>query len=243
MSYSIVGNTGAKLQKRETQFDPEAGYTDIEIWTGPKEAIQGKFNLMSGAGWRCVMSHTGPCWTMTAQIGGTGAIEVWELASEWAVIDIRQSPYLGTLAVDFITLNLWFESIREDMKKRVMISYADVGKRYMAKLMARGEESFRQSRQVLRRRLCNPRDYSAVFPISSPDAVYTTSMLIETFSPPSYITNRLRSNPSTKPEDTNWGWLAQTESSTVTLQSNKIEEVNEWAFAAWPAPGIYNFIS
>ena len=180
MSYSIVGNTGAKLQKRETQFDPEAGYTDIEIWTGPKEAIQGKFNLMSGAGWRCVMSHTGPCWTMTAQIGGTGAIEVWELASEWAVIDIRQSPYLGTLAVDFITLNLWFESIREDMTKRVMISYADVGKRYMAKLMARGEESFRQSRQVLRRRLCNPRDYSAVFPISSPDAVYTTSKLIET---------------------------------------------------------------
>src|SRR4051812_38079085 len=91
-----AGNSGGTIRSDELVYDPVAGIQETQVWSGLHDAMLGKFNAYTQAGWKCSLVRTEgtPQWKVTAQIGGDGVADVWERIVEWAQIDVRANAAL-----------------------------------------------------------------------------------------------------------------------------------------------------
>ena len=101
--------------------------------------------------------------------------------------------------------------------------------------IARGEESFTNTRVSLMR----VRSYSAIYTgqrrLVAIPPIYRTSTLVQYETIPQAVVGKLPADPL--PQETPaggvWGWKVMDESSSYSPRENKFEERTTWTFAAW----------
>jgi hypothetical protein len=244
---ALVGNQGGSLESEEVVFDPESGLQRVQIWTGMKDAMQGKFNAFAVSGWKASISRISgtPKYRVSAQIAEDLVADRWERVVEWAQVDIKANGALLDAAGDSLTLAQWVADIRQDLAKNTPAGITGASeKQILYGYMAAGQESYETRRVVLRSRRTRPATQIAnAFPIDQQEVFYSTAKLNEIFSVPAAIRVLLPSTPTNIPVPyTQWGWRLRTDDVEIIPWLNRAMETKEWVFAAWPLL-YYTYIS
>lgn len=235
--YVITGQPDLRFIQREGNFNQDTGYEFVDLYSGPKAAVEAGFNQVSSQGYTCSKRRDrGPCWKLTVQVGGNFIADRWERAVEWIQVDLRQCPELIAAAGNEKTLAEWIKDIDDSLPPNTVTEITTPAtKAALWKYKARGGEAYETKRYILRLRRALPAEF--IDQADAPDAterVYSTATLATTFLVPPVVASKLPNAPAAAaPSDTIWGWRLRTDDVEIIPFKNVATEIREWVFAAW----------
>jgi len=272
MSVALVGQPLAVLVSREFTFDPKYGYAWQLTYKGAGGPIEGAAYGFNVIGLRTTVTQNEAVWTLVVVYptdpGGAAEIplDVWNLSTEFAQIDIWSNPLLisklcGAFTAGSPSAAQALMELAEDDVADLKDVIKDLLKKNshggpvapseselelvdleIYKLILRGTEAYEQKRPILSRRRTISITYAAPLIIDEVEKFYSTAALIALFAVPARVASKLPANPTTKPSSTQWGWRLRKQESTLVPRINKDEEVTDWIFAAWSTL-LYQYIT
>lgn len=253
MASNATGSSVAIRASSEFQFDPQNGNVLVETWEGTKSQILAIVTGFRALGARIKMGNRGALWTLVAtwpnEFGsapGGGATETptekWDIEIEWSQVDIRSSPkFIAAFGGEEAVSKLISSCDQAIKQKQNLTEYyaangrpaptADELKAY--RLRARGAEGYEIKRPVISRKRTYSENYPQPITVDSVEKVYRTPALISTFNVPPLIQKKLPPDPAQVPAESVWGWRLRKQDGTYTVSRNRVEEVQDWVFAAW----------
>jgi hypothetical protein len=247
VSLTNIGFSGLHLVDSSYDWDPQNGVSRTDIWEGEENACNAEAAALETVGIRSrVYRHEGVEFRLQvfypdANDGAQPFVDTWERQTEWAQLDIRNSPKLLAEIGALIggpgeeLIGTWHHQIKKLLSEEKNVPASDPTlKKEMYRLYARGTEVYEVKRFVLRRRRTFSPQYAGRAVLDAVEKVYTTQKLIELFGIPQIIQMQLPQTPPTKPSESVWAWRSRVDNSTTQLgRVAKTEEVLDWVFAAW----------
>mgnify|MGYP003656805657 CR=1 FL=1 len=241
---TIKGGGGLIPQPSTLEFDPDTGYTAVDTYEGSENNCKAAIAQYAGLGYRVrVYQKEGPVWLLEVRYGSKKVVgneaetpnDQWTFDKEFVQVDMRNHPNIIALASTADTLNLWISEIDELIKNGTPPSGTNAtGYLEIYALRSFGQKAFEVERLVLRRERTYSTQYINAEVIESIPKIYTTAKLITTFSIPEIISDRFPTNPSTVPDYHAWAWKKRRDSTQIIPGLGKVQEQNDWVFAAWP---------
>ena len=241
---TVKGGGGLIPQPSTLEFDPDIGYTAVDQYEGNENNCKAAIAQYAGFGYRVrVYQKEGPVWVLEVRYGTKkvtdGGAEVpndqWTFDKEFIQVDMRNHPNIIALASTTETLNLWIAEIDELIKNGDAPSGTNAaGYLEIYALRSFGQKAFEVERLVLRRERTYSTQYINDEVIEAIPKIYTTAKLIQLLDIPSIVANRFPPNPSTVPDYHEWTWKKRRDSTQIIPGLGKVQEQNDWVFAAWP---------
>lgn len=235
----------------ETVFDPKSGNMVQETWEGTYHGVIAMEAAFRAIGCRCTKTQNGPHWKLVVQLGGeqNGVTEVpvdtWNVKTEMVEVSIWSHPTVETFMKTFANRAAAKKDILDAVNQGMALN-AVLGAIPMAvhvyNLLTRGVEAYEVKRPVAyRTRSYSPR-YASRLSIDPIEKFYSTAMLWTAFSVPVVDRVLFPSNPTDKPDNTEWGWRIREQDCQFMPAIGKYEERQTWTFAAWSTL-LYTYVS
>lgn len=247
-----IGNNSARQLAPEHQFDPELGYTEIEVWEGSERGLLAVAAQYAAAKfrYRIFQKDDGPTWraefsrTPTEAEGADEVIDEWEFDRDYGQEDLRHSPkVINAFGGSTADLAEAFNLIEDELKKSEQTLVPTPGViALMYDNMARGQTSYQSYNVVLRRVRTIPIQYAGAAVQEAIPSVYSRDALIHGFDIPPGIASRMPDAPvNYTPPSTQWGWLQRQDQTKFLPRRGRAQESREWVFAAW-SELTYDFV-
>ena len=245
MAVRRKGNTTPRIVGEGRRVMPSGEvYLDI-MWEGFEPDLQSLQLQYAASGYETDIETSNAPWKRmrvsipNANTPGSGIIDIWEITSEFAQVDIRNHPNIIALAANVTELNKWYKQAKNADEESSLPAAA--GFLTLFNHIALGVEAFEEERLVLRNRRMFPNVSLGQISLSATQIVYSTAGLKSAFAIPSEIANELPTSGGTAPTDFAWGWRLRGYSSIFNRSEGKRELLRDWVFAAWSTV-IYSHI-
>jgi len=265
----IVGMPRIK-RSVEFSYDPVAGRSQREVWTGTQRAMQSLAATYEQAKVKCLLSFDqgqvtlSTEWTSIQDPAGEVPSDRYEFSNEFTQESIWKSYWLfaaasasAPTADPLTTIAAWRSQCEDSLKSDTNggpVAPASTGFTGSQLLIYTGlvlsGDTYERDRLVLSRvRTVSQQYANQVLPAALPN-IYTTDKLVSTFAIPSDIAARLPSDPSASISGLTaklyaagliWGWRKRRETSIIIKHNSRVEEVMDWVFDMWPIP-YYNIV-
>ncbi len=243
-----VGNNSARQLSPEYHFDPELGYTTVEVWEGSEDALQGIAAQYAAGRFRYrLYNKEGPVWraefnrTPTEAEGADDVIDEWEFDRDYGQEDIRHSPKVVAQFGSAYDMASTIKEIEDAIRDASVFTPQDDFETILYNNMLRGQTSYQSYNVVLRRVRTVPIQYAGAASQDAIPIVYSGSALVGAFDIPSNIAGRMPGLPDYTPPSTFWGWLQRQDQTKFLPRRGRAQESREWIFAAW-SELTYDFV-
>jgi hypothetical protein len=240
MAVRRKGNTTPRIVGEGRRVMPSGEvYLDI-MWEGFEPDLQSLQLQYAASGYEADIEASGVPWKRmrvsipNANVPGSGIVDIWEITSEFAQVDIRNHPnIIAQAGGNVTTLNSWYKQAKNADEESSLPS--DPGFIVLFNHVALGVEAFEEERLVLRNRRMFPNVSLGQIDLSDSGYIYSTARLKTTFSIPPEIANELptEGTVASPAEGFGWGWKLRGYSSIFNRSEGKRELLRDWVFAAW----------